>query len=310
MARIPRFHRGGRGSIPRIGGGSVAQWTRRLTTNQEIPDEPILNTNRNMIMSLNAKLNVWAKKFGDLADNTTGNSQNNTNGALFLLLKQFYIMNLKILLRGKSIVVPVLKKQDLKDPNNHRGTSLIPTIIKLVSKIATDKLSRIEQKYNISVKEQAYFAKAYNKVPQSALLTKIVSVGIGGKLLSYIKVLYKNPKMCVKIGNQASQLVNLTAIGELFGISEQRNNPIQKASDQALRLIAGVGKNTALDGPRTEIADLTKDPIIAGASTWVSGTAKWLNKYTKKVRPEAKKNKISDRYYKNINKNLYFYKNS
>ncbi|PVU96319.1 hypothetical protein BB561_001254 [Smittium simulii] len=37
MARIPRFHRGGRGSIPRIGGGSVAQWTRRLTTNQEIP---------------------------------------------------------------------------------------------------------------------------------------------------------------------------------------------------------------------------------------------------------------------------------
>ncbi|PVU97401.1 hypothetical protein BB561_000590 [Smittium simulii] len=38
MARIPRFHRGGRGSIPRIGGGSVAQWTRRLTTNQEIPD--------------------------------------------------------------------------------------------------------------------------------------------------------------------------------------------------------------------------------------------------------------------------------
>ncbi|PVU87357.1 hypothetical protein BB561_006375 [Smittium simulii] len=74
MARISRFHRGGRGSIPRIGGGSVAQWTRRLTTNQEIPDGPILNTNGNMITSLNAKLNVWTKFFGNLADDTTGNN--------------------------------------------------------------------------------------------------------------------------------------------------------------------------------------------------------------------------------------------
>ncbi|PVU93636.1 hypothetical protein BB561_003131 [Smittium simulii] len=61
MARIPRFHRGGRGSIPRIGVGSVAQWTRRLTTNQEIPDD------------------------------TTGNNQNNTKGdSIFCNITQLY----------------------------------------------------------------------------------------------------------------------------------------------------------------------------------------------------------------------------
>ncbi|PVU98035.1 hypothetical protein BB561_000146 [Smittium simulii] len=115
-------------------------------------------------------------------------------------------------------------------------------------------------------------------------------------------------------------------------ISEQRNSPIQKVSDQALRLIAGFGKNTALNEIRAEygintinsktsclreyayikwptlstcIVDLTKNPIKSGASTWVIGTTRWLNKYKKKVKSGNTKNTISDRYDKNDKSKIY-----
>ncbi|PVU90450.1 hypothetical protein BB561_004871 [Smittium simulii] len=44
----------------------------------QVVDGPISDINNNIITSLDAKLNVWAKHFGDLADDTTGNSRNNT----------------------------------------------------------------------------------------------------------------------------------------------------------------------------------------------------------------------------------------
>ncbi|OMJ19912.1 hypothetical protein AYI70_g4436 [Smittium culicis] len=34
-----------------------------------------------------------------------------------------------------SIIVPVPKKGDMKDPDNYRGISLMPTIIKLLAKV-------------------------------------------------------------------------------------------------------------------------------------------------------------------------------
>ncbi|PVU89145.1 hypothetical protein BB561_005517 [Smittium simulii] len=124
-----------------------------------------------------AKLNVWEKKFGDLADDTTGNSRNNTKWDYIFSNKTmpYYEGNNIITWEKVTIVleatqnskvagidtipifVSVSKKGNLKDLNNYRGISLIPTLFKLVSKIAANKLSRIEQKYNILVKEQAGF---------------------------------------------------------------------------------------------------------------------------------------------------------
>ncbi|OMJ16160.1 RNA-directed DNA polymerase from mobile element jockey, partial [Smittium culicis] len=44
-----------------------------------------------------------------------------------------------------SIIVPVPKKGDMKDPDNYRGISLVPTIIKLLAKIVATKLIAKEQ---------------------------------------------------------------------------------------------------------------------------------------------------------------------
>ncbi|OMJ12371.1 Transposon TX1 uncharacterized [Smittium culicis] len=57
-----------------------------------------------------------------------------------------------------SVVVPVPMKGDMKDPNNYRGISLIPTLIKLLAKIVSTKLAAIDKKYNILDKEQAGFS--------------------------------------------------------------------------------------------------------------------------------------------------------
>ncbi|OMJ26741.1 Transposon TX1 uncharacterized [Smittium culicis] len=137
-----------------------------------------------------------------------------------------------------SVVVPVPKKGDLKDPDNYRGISLIPTLAKLMAKIVATKLSKIDTKYQILIKEQAEFrkieecagqattlyeivrrrkienketwlsyinySKAYDRVPHMALLHKLRSVGIGGKLLNMIKGMYDAPKIAVRVGNEVS----------------------------------------------------------------------------------------------------------
>ncbi|OMJ15458.1 RNA-directed DNA polymerase from mobile element jockey [Smittium culicis] len=137
-----------------------------------------------------------------------------------------------------SVVVPVPQKGDLKDPDNYRGISLIPTLAKLVAKIVATKLSKIDAKYQILVKEQAGFrnfeecagqattlyeivrrrkienketwlcyidySKAYDRVPHMVLLHKLRSVGIGGKLLNMIKGIYDAPKIAVRVGNEVS----------------------------------------------------------------------------------------------------------
>ncbi|OMJ27037.1 LINE-1 retrotransposable element ORF2 protein [Smittium culicis] len=140
-----------------------------------------------------------------------------------------------------SVVVPIPKKGDMREPNNYRGISLIPTLSKVVSKIIARRLCKIENKYDILAKEQAGFrsreecvaqattlyevvrrrkisglstwigfidfAKAYDRVPHEALLKKIRACGIGGKVYRIIEALYRSPKMCVRIGGQLSKLV-------------------------------------------------------------------------------------------------------
>ncbi|OMJ11437.1 LINE-1 reverse transcriptase-like protein [Smittium culicis] len=138
-----------------------------------------------------------------------------------------------------SVVVPVPKKGDMKDPDNYRGISLIPTLEKLMAKIVATKLSKIDSKYQILVKEQFGFrsfeecvdqettlyeivhrqkiqnmktwlcyidySKAYDWVPHMALLYKLRSVGIEGKLLNMIKGMYYAPKIAVRVVNRVSK---------------------------------------------------------------------------------------------------------
>ncbi|OMJ08365.1 LINE-1 reverse transcriptase-like protein [Smittium culicis] len=138
-----------------------------------------------------------------------------------------------------SIVIPIPKKGDLSNPNNYRGISLIPTLLKLISKIIAIKLSEMDCKHGILVKEQAGFRnreecvaqatslyeivkrrkleskstfvafidfeKAYDKVPHDLLALKLKQNKIGGKLLKVIQNLYMNPYMAVRYGSETSK---------------------------------------------------------------------------------------------------------
>lgn len=94
--------------------------------------------------------------------------------------------------------------------------------------------------------------------------------------------------------------------GETFGMSEYRCTPIQNEINKAIRLVARVGKNTAMERLRNElgiksvflktsvarerafykwktsktwISDLIKNPHKSRMSTWVTGTSRWLKKF-------------------------------
>ncbi|KAK6090190.1 hypothetical protein P3W45_000916, partial [Vairimorpha bombi] len=65
-----------------------------------------------------------------------------------------------------------------------------------------------------SIRDQATFiafidcAKAYDKVPQGALLRRLKSIGITGHLLKVIKLLYEDPRMCIRVGSSLSPVFN------------------------------------------------------------------------------------------------------
>ena len=97
---------------------------------------------------------------------------------------------------------------------------------------------------------------------------------------------------------------------ELWGMNGGRSEPAQRVADKATRLLLsigekgaglslnamreelGIGKVEAMAAARraraiikfsslkTWIAELVKNPLSAQKATWVSGTTRWLNRYT------------------------------
>ncbi|PVU90318.1 hypothetical protein BB561_004932 [Smittium simulii] len=158
-----------------------------------------------------------------------------------------------------------------------------------------------------SLKEESSFDERHGGIPVP--LNKLESENIDGDSSKTLETTKKSLKANYFLRNKSIPtaikfkvlLLALILIGtyggELFGMSEQRNSLIKKVSDQVLRLIPGVGKNTVLNILRAEygintinsktsclrerayiklpilrtwIADLTKNPIKAGASILVS----------------------------------------
>ncbi|PVU98320.1 hypothetical protein BB560_005690 [Smittium megazygosporum] len=124
---------------------------------------------------------------------------------------------------------------------------------------------------------------------------------------------FKNPSIPTNIRLMVLKSVLIpigTYGGELFGMSEQRCKPIQRVADNALRIIANVGKSAPMHRIRQEmgvisintrasdlrerayfkyptlrtwISDLVKQPIRSQTSTWVTGTARWMKRYCQTV---------------------------
>ncbi|WUR03787.1 pol polyprotein [Vairimorpha necatrix] len=140
-------------------------------------------------------------------------------------------------------VVPIPKKtMSVVTMSDTRGIVLLPSLTKVIAKIAARRINCIAEEHGLLAKEQAGFrtleectaqvaslyevvkrrsirgqptylafidyAKAYDKVPHKALLRKLECIGIGGHLLDVIRSLYKDPRMCVRVGSSTSPIVN------------------------------------------------------------------------------------------------------
>lgn len=161
--------------------------------------------------------------------------------ALWTLLEKIWVDAKVPALYNTAIVVPVPKKGDLSDPDNYRGISLISVAMKIISKVVATRLQTIAERDDLLVKEQAGFrtreecvaqvatlceivqrrsnavkntyaifidfAKAYDKVPHRGMLRKLESIGIKGHLFKVIEALYEDPAMCVRMGNDFSEVV-------------------------------------------------------------------------------------------------------
>ena len=126
-------------------------------------------------------------------------------------------------------VVPIFKKGDKRDLNNYRGIALINTLLTVITKILAERMQIACIEFNILNKEQMGFIKneecvaqaaclieccqrrsafgqntilcfldlkkAYDMVPHDSLFSKLELVGLGTKLISFIKRMYDNTYM-------------------------------------------------------------------------------------------------------------------
>ncbi|CAN0380170.1 unnamed protein product, partial [Ascophyllum nodosum] len=135
-----------------------------------------------------------------------------------------------------STVVSIPKKGDLTDMGNYRGISLMATALKVLVVVLSTRLNGAFEKEGIFSKAQAGFRrkeecvtqsaclleitkrrklmglptymlfvdlkKAYDTVPQEALMAKLDFYGVRGRALGFIRALYSQSRIQVRVGNQ------------------------------------------------------------------------------------------------------------
>ncbi|CAN0437199.1 unnamed protein product, partial [Laminaria digitata] len=142
-----------------------------------------------------------------------------------------------------SVVVSIPKKGDLTYMNNYRGISLMSTVLKILMGIISDRLNEAFEEEDLFTPAQAGFRrieecvtqtgcllevarrreiereetyllfvdlkKAYDTVPQEALMAKLDYYGVRGRMLRYIGELYSKSMIKVRSGNRLSEAVRL-----------------------------------------------------------------------------------------------------
>jgi len=137
---------------------------------------------------------------------------------------------------AQATVVPILKKGDSTECGNYRGISLMSVLLKLLTRIVATRISTALDAAGLLVSEQAGFRtreeaigqatalfeavqrrrlarrrtflafidfqKAYDTVPHDALWDKLDAIGVRGRALSFIKQLYANSCMRVRVGSE------------------------------------------------------------------------------------------------------------
>lgn len=160
--------------------------------------------------------------------------------SILMILNNVYNDGLRFPSEWKDCtVVPIFKKGDRLDPNNYRGIALINTLLKVLIKVIAGRLQDVCCNYNLIKREQVGFIrseestaqvacllescqrrkirdkntllcfldlrKAYDLVPHERLLSKLQSVGLGHKMINFIRRMYDNTFMRVRIGNNLTE---------------------------------------------------------------------------------------------------------
>lgn len=136
-------------------------------------------------------------------------------------------------------VVPIFKKGDHLDPNNYRGIALINTLLKVITKVLAARLQTVCGEFNLLKREQVGFIKgeegvsqaacllescqrrkirdkntilcfldlrkAYDMVPHDRLIYKLKKFGLGSKMVNFIKRMYENTFMRVRINDNLTE---------------------------------------------------------------------------------------------------------
>ncbi|OMJ18350.1 hypothetical protein AYI70_g5404 [Smittium culicis] len=114
----------------------------------------------------------------------------------------------------------------------------------------------------------------------------------------------------------------LCYVGEIFGMSATRAGAFQKIADDAARLVAGVGRSTALQrlrnelkikkintrvsvarervhtkwaGSKTWISEMINQPFKNRLDTWVSGSIRWKKRFLKGADSKTTAQALRDR---------------
>ena len=139
--------------------------------------------------------------------------------------------------RYKAILF--LNMGDPTDPSNYRGITILSCLGKLFTSCVNSRLTTYSNLFNVVGNEQAgfkqgfsttdhsfslktlidlylmkkkrlyccfvYYSKAFDTVNRSALWSKLISNGIGGKLIKAIYSIYNNAKSCVSVAGKTSE---------------------------------------------------------------------------------------------------------
>ena len=142
-----------------------------------------------------------------------------------------------------GIIVPIYKKKgDINDVDNYRGITLLSCIGKLFTMVLNARLCNFLEDNNLlnetqagfredystldhifslhclidillSKKKRVYTAfvdykKAFDSVDRCSLWSKLINLGIKGKVFTVIKNMYENAKSCIRLNGQLSEYFN------------------------------------------------------------------------------------------------------
>ncbi|OMJ11865.1 RNA-directed DNA polymerase from mobile element jockey, partial [Smittium culicis] len=187
---------------------------------QSIADGPVYDKNKNLITEKHEKIKIWTNHFGDLAKDTTGNSRSADKWENPISSDCDYYPDC-----DSSVIWPDITDALRDTPKNKapeadgvpsevwKSKMAEPThtssLAKLLSKIiniiyGTGGVPKCLGTFIVVTLCYIDYSKAYDRVPHMALLHKLRSVGIGGKLLNMIKGMYNAQKIAARVGNEVS----------------------------------------------------------------------------------------------------------